>query len=111
MPYNHNMCILLPVVKLTIHVVVVNLNDSTFYFNVHNIFVRKRVFTPLNEVIVDSLAECIAVFVLTCNLIMFLSIEGYGFSDGEVHYVFFCVTWRFKLRSLYKVSELNEDLL
>ena len=116
-PSDLNMCILLPVVKVTIHVVVVHVNDSTFYFDVHGLLVGKGVVTPLGEVTVETLAEGIADhvaragLVLTSALILFVGVEGSGFSDGDVHFVFDCATCQLILRSFSVVSELIEDVM
>ena len=39
MPPGLDMCIRLPGIEVTIHVIVIHVDDSSFHFNVHRLFI------------------------------------------------------------------------
>ena len=88
------MGIALPGVEVTIHVVVVHVNDSSFYFNVHRLFIRKSVITPLCEETVEAFAESVtnhvscAVLMFASDLILFVSGECLRVGDGNIDFIF-----------------------
>lgn len=88
-----DMGVLLPGIEVTIHVVVVHMNDSSFYFDVHRLFIRKSMITPLCEETVETFAESVtnhvssAVLVFACDLILFVSGECLRVGDGNINFI------------------------
>ena len=90
--------ILLPGIEVTVHVVVVHVNDSAFYFDVHRLFIRESMITPLCEETVETFAESVAnhvscaVLMFACDLILFVSSECLCVGDGNINFISKCTT-------------------
>ena len=94
MSCDFNMSILLPGVEVTIHVIVIHVNNSSFYFDVHRLFIGKSVITPLCEETVEAFAESVtnhvscAVLMFASDLILFISVECLRVCDGNIDFIF-----------------------
>ena len=73
--------------------------------------------TPLCEVTVESLTKSITyhvsstILMLTCDFILFVSVEGLSFSDGNIHFILNCTTSQLILRTLPVMLERIKDIM